>query len=80
MMYYFDESDESDSHALPDVEVFYAEAGDLELEQGVPESEQSEAGWYYWFCFPGCLPESDPSGPYPSEEAAIEACREMWGD
>jgi hypothetical protein len=39
-----------------------------------------EAGWYYWFCFPGCLPDSEPSGPYDSAEAAIAECRELWED
>lgn len=28
-------------------------------------------GWYYWFCFPGCLPDSDPVGPFPSEAKAL---------
>ena len=30
-----------------------------------------EGGWYYWFCFPGCLPDSSPFGPFDSAEAAI---------
>ena len=30
-------------------------------------------GWFYWFCFPGCMPEGDPSGPYASEAEAVEA-------
>lgn len=29
------------------------------------------AGWYYWQCFPGCLPESAPMGPYTSSRAAL---------
>jgi len=28
-------------------------------------------GWYYWFCFPGCLPDSEPYGPFETEEEAI---------
>lgn len=31
------------------------------------------AGWYYDYCFPGCLPESEPFGPYDTEEAALAA-------
>lgn len=30
-------------------------------------------GWYAWHCEPGCLPDSDPFGPYETEEAASEA-------
>ena len=32
--------------------------------------------WYYWNCFNGCLPDSDPFGPFESEESAIEAAQE----
>lgn len=33
-------------------------------------------GWYWWTCFPGCLPESEPFGPFETEEDAIENARE----
>lgn len=33
-------------------------------------------GWYYWYCLPGCLPDSDPYGPFPTAEAALTECRE----
>lgn len=36
-------------------------------------------GWWYWHCFPGCLPDSDPCGPFPSEEEALKAAREDAG-
>ncbi len=29
-----------------------------------------EPGWYYWYCMPGCLPDSDPMGPFETREAA----------
>jgi hypothetical protein len=32
--------------------------------------ELSGDGWYWWACFPGCLPDGDPSGPYKSAEEA----------
>lgn len=28
------------------------------------------AGWYWWACFPGCMPDSDPHGPFDTEEDA----------
>lgn len=33
-------------------------------------------GWFYWFCFPGCLPDSRPEGPFESPQAAITAAQE----
>ncbi len=30
-----------------------------------------EAGWYWTACFPGCLNDSDPVGPFKSEEDAM---------
>lgn len=29
------------------------------------------AGWYYWFCFPGCPLYSDPIGPFETEYEAL---------
>jgi hypothetical protein len=34
------------------------------------------AGWYWWACFPGCLPDGEPAGPFETEEAAIEAANQ----
>lgn len=36
-----------------------------------------EPGWYYQFCFPGCMPESDPFGPYPTAEEATRAAQDQ---
>jgi hypothetical protein len=27
--------------------------------------------WYWQSCFPGCLPDSDPVGPFDTEEEAV---------
>jgi hypothetical protein len=37
-------------------------------------------GWYFAICRPGCLPDSDWFGPYPSDEAALEEARDMFAD
>lgn len=29
-------------------------------------------GWYYWFCFPGCLPDSEEYGPFSTREEALD--------
>lgn len=36
-------------------------------------NEGIEGGWFYWYCFPGCLPDSDAFGPYATRQEAIDA-------
>jgi hypothetical protein len=87
--HYSDPSRETDPYALPDVETFYIglRAAEEDCPQCAdPESDGPAAdpgsdhaehvGWYYWFCFPGCMPDSDAFGPYPSEQAALDAARD----
>jgi hypothetical protein len=28
-------------------------------------------GWYWWACFPGCLPDGEPNGPFASSRQAL---------
>jgi hypothetical protein len=35
------------------------------------------AGWYWWACLPGCLPDGDATGPFKS---AAEAYHDAVGD
>lgn len=70
--FYTDPSREKEKYALPNAETFFAHEGEWENEEGEP----NDAGWYYWYCFPGCLPDSDPWGPFETEEEAIEHARE----
>ena len=45
-------------------EVFHA--------QDYPDAVDSVSGWYWWACFPGCLPDSEePEGPFDSIDEAI---------
>jgi hypothetical protein len=67
---YSDPSRADDPYALPDVEVFYADEGELGTVND--DTEQSAAGWYWWPCFPGCLPDGDPCGPFETEAEALE--------
>ncbi len=81
---YSDPSRESDKWSLPDVEVFYLSESDLDgirADNEGPHDEEDdedtrEPGWYYWYCFPGCMPEGDMTGPYATEDDAIAAMRE----
>ena len=37
-------------------------------------------GWYWWSCFPGCLPDSDPMGPFAYSQQAHEDADEWSPD
>ena len=65
--YYRDPTRESNPHALPDLEVFYI---------GEEEDFQLPPGWYWWVCFPGCLPASDAMGPFNTKAEALADARE----
>ena len=65
MQAYSDPKRESDPHALPDIEIF-----ELLKSNG-------EDGWYWWSCFPGCLPDGEPCGPFESADAALADVRQF---
>lgn len=50
-------------NALNGIEIFYLD----EQEAGEMFGEGGEEGWYWWACFPGCLPDGEPNGPFPTE-------------
>jgi hypothetical protein len=65
---YSDPKRKNDPYALPDIEIFWLDVGSgTRDDNGTPLPQ----GWYYWFCFPGCLPDSDPIGPFETEAAAL---------
>lgn len=62
---------------LPEnIEIFQCPE-DYDLNDDGSESgpaEPYEPGWYYWYCQPGCLPDSDPIGPFATEAEAEQDC------
>jgi len=72
---YTDPTREMEPYALPNAEVFYfsqLEANyNLENLDHADEYTLTEAGWYWWSCFPGCLPDGEANGPYDTESEAI---------
>lgn len=40
------------------------------------EEEGIKGGWFYWYCLPGCLPDSSPIGPYKTWQEAKQAAQE----
>ena len=69
---YFNPERESDPYALPDCEVFYRSQHDNKLDGWTDDDgEPLPSGWYWWACFPGCLPDGEPCGPFETEEEAL---------
>ena len=83
---YSDQSRELDEHVLPNIAVFYMNVFDFvtashntwmaerTMDLDPTNSEEhpaSLAGWYYWYCLPGCLPDSEAIGPFTSEKDAL---------
>jgi hypothetical protein len=66
---------ESDEHALPDLEVFYRTDTACKA-----DGWDTDGGWFYWFCFPGCLPDSDAVGPFATKAEALADARESSAD
>jgi hypothetical protein len=78
-LYHSNKSRESDPHALPNIEVFHVSQDQVQY-----SAEPTQVGWYWWPCFPGCLPDGDPNGPFTSEAEALadaqEPCEDNWGN
>ena len=82
---YSDPTREDDPYALPNVEVFYVdefEAAENARLNGNGTNDfldcvvADKPGWYWWSCFPGCLPDGDPYGPFDTEQEAITDARD----
>jgi hypothetical protein len=71
--FYTDPSRETDEHALPDAEVFHSVDHNAYAEC---DGDRLDEGWYWWPCFPGCLPDGEPVGPFETEDEAIKDARE----
>ena len=78
--HYSDPRREADPHALPDVETFYVSRKEANLPTNDTPTDADgdplQSGWYYWFCLPGCLPDSDPIGPFDTEALALDDARD----
>lgn len=75
--HYSNPTRKSDPYTLPDIETFYlADGHDFACFEVEHEgAEPLPTGWYYWYCFPGCQPDSEPNGPFDTEEDALTAAR-----
>lgn len=73
---YTDPTREDLPHALPDVEVFHC-PNDYAMHDD--SDNACPHGWYYAHGFPGCLWDSEPVGPFDTEDEALQAAREAAG-
>jgi len=77
-MYFYSNPERTNNpHAIPNAEVFYVDDRTAKLSRERTDLSEGldEPGWYYWPCFPGCLPDGPASGPFDTEQLAIEACQ-----
>lgn len=51
------------------------EYGSFEVFYASHSHDSLEPGWYWWSCFPGCLPDSEPSEKFPTAEGAFLAAQ-----
>ena len=81
-MFYSNPSRESAPHALPDCEAFEVSERAMQRHRRQHPGEDgpcgiTSAGWYWWPCFPGCMPDGDPVGPFATEAEAIADAQEV---
>jgi hypothetical protein len=55
-------------------EAFNADIDDTWTDEEKADHAKGFEGWFYWTCCPGCMPDSDATGPFQTEEAAREDC------
>ena len=57
---------EHDPFSLPDVCIWYT------------QKVYQKSGFYYAYGFPGCLHDSDPVGPFKTDQEALKDARERY--
>ena len=87
--HYSDPKRASKIHALPNIETFQLtgpEARRVLTQWNDDDDDDLDActddelaGWFFWFCLPGCLPDSGPTGPFRTEAEALENMLETYG-
>lgn len=74
-MFHYLDDDAADPYRLPCLETFH-----LSREARIGDDDVLHPGWYVWPCYPGCLPDGDPYGPFQNEEEALNAVRSLYDD
>lgn len=89
--HYSNPARESSPYSLPDVEIFKASFAYCEecsslvfssetmhepCEECGKPTELNNQGWFWQPCYPGCLPDSEPFGPFETEAEALADARD----
>lgn len=77
--HYSDPSRAEETYSLPDVETFEVGAWTpaeecphcFACDETYGDHNENCFGFYWQSCFPGCLPDSDPFGPFATEAEAV---------
>ena len=56
-------------------EVFWFDAEDEDIDAYM--ENKASSGWYWWSCFPSCLPDGEKVGPFASSEQAYNDANEV---
>ncbi len=79
--HYLNPSRSADPWSLPNVSIMWLlsdEAPCYECDEEECDHRTADLAGYYWsICFPGCLPDSDWSGPFETEEEALANARDL---
>lgn len=65
------------------LEVFELNYTETETEHGETELDLNggdDTAWFYWVSLPGCLPESEPFGPFSTMKAALDHAEQLFSD
>jgi hypothetical protein len=52
---------------------------DALIKKGYQETSRGK-GHFAWYCLPGCLPDSEPFGPYDSRAQCLADMKNMFGN
>jgi hypothetical protein len=44
------------------------------------EESGATGGWFWWSCFPGCLPDGPAMGPFKTRKEALEDAQESYAE
>lgn len=66
-------NEDNNSFEIFFVDEYMCEEWNVDIED---EDDQYQPGYYFQFCFPGCMPDSDPFGPYQNEEICLKGAKE----
>ncbi len=62
-------------------EVFWADPDAVPMSEDWQDGDDVPgAGWYWWACFPGCMPDGEPCGPFASSRQALYDADEWHPD